>query len=152
MILLTDGANNAGSVDPMQAARLAEAKGIPVYTIGAGREGLVPMPVTDSRGRVVSYRRVRSSLDEATLRRIAEQTGGRYFRARDADTVEGAFAAIDAERPIEFDAKSHLLTEERFAWLVAPGLLLFAVGLLGARTPGRAVEGTGETFFAEVGR
>jgi len=151
VILLTDGANNSGSVEPLQAAQLADAKGIPVYTIGAGREGLVPMPVTDPQGRVVSYRRVRSSLDEPTLRRIADQTGGRYFRARDADTVEEAFAAIDAERPIEFDAKAHLLTEERFAWLAAPGLLLFAVGLLGARTPGRAVDGTGDDLFAEVG-
>jgi Ca-activated chloride channel family protein len=151
VILLTDGANNSGSVEPLQAARLAEAKGIPVYTIGAGREGLVPMPVTDQNGRVVSYRRVRSSLDEATLRRIADATGARYFRARDADTVEQAFQAIDSEKPIEFDAKAHLLTEERFAWFAAPGLLLFAAGLLGARTPGRTVEGTGEDFFAEVG-
>lgn len=152
VILLTDGANNSGSMEPMQAAQLAEAKGIPVYTIGAGREGLVPMPVTDQQGRVVSYRQVRSSLDERTLRRIAEGTGARYFRARDADTVEGAFAAIDAERPIEFDAKAHLLTDERFAWFAAPGLALFAAGLLGSRRPGRIVEGTGHEFFAEVSK
>jgi len=151
VILLTDGANNAGSVEPLQAAKLAEAKGIPVYTIGAGREGLVPMPITDQSGRVVSYRRVRSSLDEHTLRRIAEATGGRYFRARDADTVEQAFTAIDAERPIEFDAKAHLLTDERFVWFAAPGLLLFVVGVLGARTPGRAIDGTGDDLFAESG-
>ncbi len=152
VILLTDGANNAGAVEPLEAAKLAEAKGIPVYTIGAGREGLVQMPVTDTQGRVVTYRRVRSSLDERTLRRIADETGGSYFRARDSDTVEAAFAAIDAERPIEFDAKSHLLTEERFGAFVAPGLVLFAIGLLGARRSGRTVEGTGEAFFAEVGR
>jgi len=110
------------------------------------------MPVTDQNGRVVSYRRVRSSLDERTLRRIADDTGGRYFRARDADTVEQAFSAIDAERPIEFDAKAHLLTEERFAWFAGPGLLLFAAGLLGARRPVRAIDGTGDEAFAEDAR
>ena len=155
VILLTDGANNSGSVEPLEAAAIAEAKGIPVYTIGAGREGLVPMPVTDEAGRIVAYRQVRSSLDERTLRAIAEGTDGRYFRARDAGTVEEAFAAIDAERPIEFDAKAHLLAEERFAWFVAPGLAFFALGLLGARRSGQSVAGTREdereTFFAEVG-
>lgn len=155
VILLTDGANNSGSVEPLEAARIAQAKGIPVYTIGAGREGLVPMPVTDEQGRIVTYRRVRSSLDERTLRAIAEATAGRYFRAHDADTVEQAFAAIDAERPIEFDAKAHLLAEERFGWFVAPGLVLFALGLLSAQ---RARRGAGAErdaarpdFFPEVG-
>ena len=162
VILLTDGANNSGSVEPLEAARIAEAKGIPVYTIGAGREGLVPMPVTDEAGRVVAYRRVQSSLDERTLRAIAERTGARYFRAHDADTVEDAFAAIDAARPIEFDAKAHLLADERFGWFVAPGVVCFAVGMLGARRRARSIEGTREDasrdaraerseFFAEVG-
>jgi len=155
VILLTDGANNSGSVEPLEAARIAQAKGVPVYTIGAGREGLVPMPVTDEQGRIVTYRSVRSSLDERTLRAIAEVTAGRYFRARDADTVEQAFAAIDAERPIEFDAKAHLLAEERFAWFVAPGLALFSLGLLGAQRARRsAAAREGEVrpdFFPEVG-
>jgi len=132
VILLTDGANNAGLIQPREAAALAAAKGIPVYTIGAGQEGPVPMPVFDERGRKLGYRQVRSSLDEGTLLAVAEATGGRYFRARDTGTVEEAFAAIDRERKIEFDARANLRTRELFAWAAWPGIALvvlaFGVG------------------------
>jgi Ca-activated chloride channel family protein len=135
-ILLTDGANNAGSIDPLEAAELARAKGIPVYTIGAGREGPVPMPVFDEAGRKRGYRRVLSDLDEDTLQRIAETTGGRYFRASDSGTVDAAFAAIDRERKIEFEAKSNLRAHEFFHVAAWPGAGLCLVGFCLAR-PGR---------------
>lgn len=127
-ILLTDGANNAGSVEPTQAAEVAKAKGIPVYTIAAGQDGVVPMPVFDEQGRKLGYRQVVSDVDEPTLRRIAATTGGKYFRAMDSDTVDQAFAAIDRERPIEFDAKSHLNVQELFAWAAWPGITLLLFG------------------------
>lgn len=136
VVLLTDGANNAGSVDPLQAADLAAAKHIPIYTIGAGQEGAVPMPVFDESGRKVGYQRVLSELDEGTLREIAGRTGGRYFRAADADTVDAAFAAIDAERKIEFDAKSTLKVHELFTYAAWPGVALLLAGFFVAR-PGR---------------
>ncbi len=133
VILLTDGANNAGTMDPLQAAQIAESRGIPVYTIGAGREGRVPMPVFDEEGRKLGYRDVVSDLDEATLARIASQTGGRYFRAVDADTVNRAFAAIDAERVIEFDGKASLRTHEYFAFAGVPGLAFFLLAFMASR-------------------
>jgi len=136
VILLTDGANNSGSIEPLEAAELARAKGIPVYTIGAGREGPVPMPVFDDAGRKLGYRRVLSDLDETTLAQIAETTGGRYFRATDSGTVDAAFAAIDRERKIEFEAKSNLRAHEFFQAAAWPGAALCMVGFWLSR-PGR---------------
>ena len=128
IVLLTDGANNMGALAPMQSAELAKARGIPIYTIGAGKDGLVPFPVFDDTGKKIGYRRIAADLDEDALRSIAETTGGRFFRAADTDTIEGAFHAIDASQKIEFQAKSYLLTTELFAWLAAPGLALFCAG------------------------
>jgi len=136
VILLTDGASNAGSMDPLQAAELAKAKGIPVYTIGAGQDGPVPMPMFDEDGRKLGYRRVLSDLDEDSLQTIATTTGGRYFRAIDSDTVDAAFAAIDNERKIEFDAKSTIRAHEFYQYAAWPGLGIFGLGFWMAR-PGR---------------
>jgi Ca-activated chloride channel family protein len=128
VILLTDGANNAGAVEPQQAAEIAKSKSIPVYTIGAGQDGMVPMPVFDEAGRKLGYRNAMSDLDEPALRAIAKQTGGRYFRAMDSGTIDAAFAAIDRERKIEFDAKTNLNIQEFYAWAAAPGLVLVLLG------------------------
>lgn len=132
VVLLTDGSNNAGALTPSDAAGIARARGIPVYTIGAGKDGYTFMPLSDDAGRIVTYRQVLSDLDENTLSEIAETTGGRFFRARDPDTIESAFKAIDQAQKIEFQAKSYLVTTELFPWLAAPGLacLLLAGGLL----------------------
>src|SRR5690606_21637063 len=135
IVLLTDGANNAGAVAPLEAAARARAAGIPVYTIGAGQDGFVPMPVFDAAGRRLGTREVVSDLDEPTMQMIADMTGGRYFRAADADTVAAAFAMIDRERKIEFDAARPLRAEERYAWFAVPGLLLVALGYAAARRP-----------------
>ncbi len=129
VILLTDGANNAGSLAPMDAAEIATARGIPVYTIGAGRDGFVPFPVFNPQtNEVIGYRQRMSDLDEPTLRAIADQTGARYFRAGDSNTIESAFAAIDEARKIEFRAKSYLLADELFVWFAAPGAGLLLLG------------------------
>jgi Ca-activated chloride channel family protein len=148
VVLMTDGANNRGLLTPDQAADIAKARGIPVYTIGAGREGLVLMPVRDEQtGRTLGYRRTLSDLDENALREIAGRTGGKFFRALDVDTTEKAFAAIDAAQKIEFQAKSYLLKTELFMWLAVPGAVLLFLGALlvlpprwpfGRRAQGRA--------------
>lgn len=147
VILLTDGANNAGQVEPLEAAALAQAKGVPVYTIAAGSEGIVPMPVFDAQGRRRGTQDAVAELDEPTLRAIAQQTQGRYFRATDADTVDAAFAAIDRERTIAFDAPATRQAEERYAWLAWPGLALallaYALVLLPALHLGRRAAGAG---------
>jgi Ca-activated chloride channel family protein len=133
IILLTDGANNAGSILPAKAAELAAAKGIPVYTIGAGQEGLVPMPVYNDQGQLMGYRNVMSDLDEATLQAIAQATNGSYYRAMDADTIDEAFAAIDQSNKIEFEAKSNLTAHELYPFMAWPGLACTALAYALAR-------------------
>ena len=128
VILLTDGANNAGALAPLQAAEVAKAKGIPVYTIAAGQDGVAPMPVFDRSGQMLGYRNVESDVDEPTLRAIATATGGRYFRAADSSTIDAAFAAIDRERKIEFDAAANRNVQELYAWVTWPGLAMVLIG------------------------
>ena len=133
IVLLTDGANNRGALSPAQATELAKARGVPVYTIGAGQDGLVPFPVFDDKGRKIGYRRVAADLDEGSLREIANATGGKFFRAFDTDTAESAFKAIDKAQKIEFQSKSYLLTTELFGWLAAPGLGVLVLAAAFAR-------------------
>jgi len=128
IVLLTDGANNMGLLTPTQSSQLAKARGIPIYTIGAGKDGLVPFPIFDDTGKKIGYRRIAADLDEGALKAIAETTGGRFFRAADTGTVESAFQAIDSSQKIEFQAKSYLLTTELFPWFAVPGLALFGAG------------------------
>jgi Ca-activated chloride channel family protein len=135
VVLLTDGANNRGTLAPEQAAEIAKSRGVPVYTIGAGRDGIVPFPVFDDKGNKIGMRRMLSDLDESALRDIATATGGHYFRAADQDTVAGAFQAIDKAKKIEFQAKSYLVTTELFHWPAAPGLIALLLGALFARSP-----------------
>jgi len=137
-VLLTDGANNRGSLTPQQAANLAKSRGIPLYTIGAGKDGIVPFPVFDDKGRKLGYRRVMSDLDETALREIAEQTGGHFFRAAETGTIESAFKAIDKAQKIEFQAKSYLITTELFIWPVVPGIAALLLAALLARWTGRS--------------
>ncbi len=133
VVLMTDGANNRGALQPHQAAELAKSRGIPVYTIGAGKEGYVPVPVFDDNNRKMGYRRMLSDVDEPALRQIADSTGGKFFRVADTGTIESAFKTIDRAQKIEFQAKSYLLTTELFWWLAAPGLGLLAVAALLSR-------------------
>lgn len=135
IVLLTDGANNRGLLSPEQATEIAKSRDIPVYTIGAGRDGLVPMPVFDDAGNKVGYRRAISDLDENQLRTISDATGGKFFRAADSDTIEQAFKAIDKAQKIEFTAKSYLLTTELFAWFAVPGAFLLFLGAMFALPP-----------------
>lgn len=135
-VLLTDGANNRGTLTPQQSAAIAKGRGIPVYTIGAGKDGLVPFPVFDQAGNKVGYRRMASDLDQTMLVEIANLTGGKAYRADDTKTIESAFASIDRAQKIEFQAKSYLLTTELFAWVALPGVgcLLLAALITGATT------------------
>jgi Ca-activated chloride channel homolog len=137
VVLMTDGANNRGALQPLQAAELAKSRGIPVYTIGSGKEGYVPVPIYDDNNRKMGYRRMLSDVDEPTLREIANLTGGKFFRVADVDTIETAFKAIDRAQKIEFQAKSYLITTELFWWLAAPGLAALALAALVSRSPAR---------------
>jgi len=133
VILMTDGANNRGALSPTQAADLAKSRNIPIYAIGAGKDGIVPFPVFDDKGNKVGYRRMMSDLDEGALRELAENTGGKFFRAFDTGAAESAFKAIDRAQKIEFQSKSYLLTTELFPWVAIPGLALLLAAALLAR-------------------
>lgn len=129
IVLLTDGANTGGILTPPQATAIAHHRHVPVYTVGAGRDGLVPYPVFDNSGKRSGTRQLPFGTDEESLRTIAAATGGRYFKADDAAAVSSAFAAIDTAQKTRFRAKTHRVTTELFAWAVLPALacLLFAV-------------------------
>ncbi len=138
VVLLTDGNNNRGAMQPLDAAAIAQSRGIPVYTIGAGSDGPVRMPVKDEAGRTVGYRTGRSDLDEPTLRKMADLTGGRYYRATDSGTVVSAFREIDRTQKIDFQARAEVIAEEKFPWALAPALLLLAAAWAGRRTMAHA--------------
>lgn len=93
IILLTDGVNNKGAIDPMTAAGIAATFGVRVYTVGVGTVGMAPYPVQTPLG--TQYRNVPVEIDEELLRKIAAQTGGAYFRATDNDKLRGIYAEID---------------------------------------------------------
>ncbi len=128
VVLLTDGVNNTGSVQPLLAAEAAAALGIKVYTVGVGSEGAAPMPVVgeDGRRRVVM---AEADLDEETLRQIAAKTGGEYFRATDTASLEAVYDRIDALEKTTREVSRHERREERFGWFVFPALGLLAAQL-----------------------
>lgn len=146
VVLMTDGSNNRGLLSPEQATEIAKSRGLPVYTIGVGREGLVRAPVFDENGRKIGYQRQISDLDEGALRNIADATGAKFFRAMDSDTIEKTFAAIDAAQKIEFQAKSYLLSTEIFLWFATPGAGLLFLGALFALPPQLPFGGAASTI------
>ncbi len=129
VILLTDGVNNAGSIDPITAAQAAAALGIKVYTIGMGKTGMVPVPVQDPLGgEVVAMQE--SEVDEEMLTAIAESTGGRFYRAADATTLREVYAEIDALEKSEFETETFTNAQELMAWALFPGVLLLLADLV----------------------
>lgn len=133
VILLTDGVNNAGQVDPLTAAEAAKSLGIKIYTIGMGRPGQVPVPVKDVFGREqVVYQE--SALDEATLQEIAEVTGGRYFRAEDTAELGQIYDEINGLEQSQIEIESYTRYQELAALLLVPALLLLLAELVLRKT------------------
>ena len=125
LILLTDGANTSGEVQPLQAAEFAARDGLTVYTVGVGAD---EMMVQDFFGsRVVNPS---ADLDEDTLRTIAEQTGGRYFRARDAKGLEKIYEILDELEPVESDVEIIRPVDELFYWPMGVAYLLALLATL----------------------
>lgn len=133
IILLTDGAQTAGLLAPAQAAQVAKTFGVKIYSIGAGSTGEVPIVTDGLLGPQVQM--ARFQLDEDTLRRVAEVTGGRYFRAENEAALEKVYADIDGLEKTKIESKTFTEYDERFAWFVWPalGLLLLEILLLGTR-------------------
>jgi Ca-activated chloride channel homolog len=126
MLLLTDGENNRGAIDPRTAAQASAAFGIRIYSIGIGSEGMAPMPV--GRGLFgLRYENRPVRIDEELLTEISESSGGRYFRARDAAALQDIFAQIDQLERSPVEARSFIRFTERFQIPLA----LAMVALLG---------------------
>lgn len=123
LILLTDGANTAGAIDPVHAADLANQAGVRIYTIGMGAEEMI-LPGIFTGG--FGARRINPSadLDEDALIAIANKTGGRYFRARNVQELEGIYAELDRLEPIEQEAESFRPTISLFHWPLGLALIL----------------------------
>jgi Ca-activated chloride channel homolog len=125
MVLLTDGENNRGSIDPRTAAQAAGAFGIRIYTIGVGTEGMAPVPV--GRGLFgLRYENRPVKIDEPLLTDIANNSGGRYFRARDAAALQQIYEQIDQLERSAVEAKAFIRYTERFRWPLLVGMLALA--------------------------
>jgi len=126
VILLTDGRNNRGQIDPLTAAQAARAFGIKVYVVGVGTEGEAPFPIEDPMfGK--RYALMRVDLDEETMTRIAELTGGAYFRATDSESLLAVFEKIDALERSDLKVRQHVLYAELFPFLLWPGMALLVL-------------------------
>jgi len=116
MILLSDGSNNAGELDPLTAADLANQFGIRIYTIGAGTNQSVSF--IPNRGYI------RNEIDEKTLREIAMRTGGKYFRASDENMLKDIYSEINELEKTEIQVKEYTQYKELFGWLLIPALIM----------------------------
>ena len=118
IILLTDGVNNQGSVDPMSAAEIAKLYGIRLYTIGVGSLGKAPYPIRDQMGRV-HYQNIDVEIDEPLMRQMAEATDdGRYFRATNKQALQEIFSQIDKMEKSKIDVTQYAQTkDEQAPWL-----------------------------------
>jgi Ca-activated chloride channel family protein len=135
VVLLTDGDNNSGKVSPLTAAEAARALGVKVYTIGAGTRGFAPMPVQDAFGRKM-YQNVKVDVDEDTLKKIADTTHARFYRATDTKTLTQIFEEIDRLEKSTVEMKQYTQYRELFPWLLGAGFGLLAVQGLLAQTVG----------------
>ena len=137
VILLTDGRNNQGLLEPAQAAAIARAKGVKIYTIGVGTQGEAPFRVKGLLGHRIVYKPV--DLDEATLKMIAETTGGAYFRATDTDTLQRVYDTIDELEKTKIETVEHVDYHESWAGYLAAALALLLAEVLLVNTRLRKV-------------
>lgn len=137
LILLTDGVNNRGSVDPLTAAKAAAAYGIKIYGIGVGSAGMAPVPVGRNAAGGLNYEYQPVEIDEGLLTNIARMTGGRYFRARDAAALQNIYAQIDRLERAPVHSSSIVRYRELYRWPLVIGLLaLFGeLGLIAWKAP-----------------
>jgi len=136
IILLTDGENTAGDLEPVAAAEVAQTMGIKIYTIGVGTKGQAPFPVRDRFTGRQMVRMIQVNIDEETLQKVAQATGGKYFRATDTDSLMGVYQEIDQLEKTKVESKNFTdyreLAVQSCRWgsvSIAP-LLLIAFGLL----------------------
>ena len=130
-ILLTDGVNNRGEIAPQTAAEIAKAQGIRVYTIGVGTEGMAPYPAVDIYGTPTGGTvMAKVEIDEKTLRSIAEQTGGQYFRATDKAKLKAIYDQINQLEKSKVEVTEHVTYHEQFLLWALAGLGLLVLEFL----------------------
>jgi Ca-activated chloride channel family protein len=143
MVLVTDGGNNAGEIDPLSAAAMCKGLGLKVYTVGVGTAGRVPVPVPmqdPETGRIEVHRQLMNvAVDEDLLRQIARRTGGLYYKASDLHTLQAIFHDIDRLERTPLRVKRYVRYREAFA-----PLALAALSLLGLPLAAAAVRMTAE--------
>jgi Ca-activated chloride channel family protein len=128
-ILMTDGENNSGKIAPLTAAEAAQALGVKVYTIGVGKRGMAPMPIYMG-GRKVGEQMQPVDIDEDTLKKIADRTNGKYYRADNTERFQAIYAEIDKLEKTEKEINKYARHRELFAWLISPGLALVLLEVL----------------------
>ncbi len=128
-ILLTDGVNTAGSINPLTAAEAAKALGVKVYTIGVGVRGEAPMPVTDGFGRRF-LQTVPVEIDEKMLEEVAAATGGKSYRATDTGSLEKIYESINQLEKTTRKLKKYQQYDELYLYFLVPGLVLLLLELL----------------------
>ena len=133
VILMTDGQNNAGKLNPLLAADAAATLGAKVYTVGIGVRGMAPMPGVDMFGRKV-YQMMPVDVDEDTLQKIADKTGGKYYRADNAERFQQIYMEIDKLEKTEAVINKYTEFKELFPWFVAGGLALLLIEIVLGQT------------------
>ncbi len=129
IVLLTDGVNNAGQIDPITAAKAIQALDIKTYTIGAGKQGMVDYPVhSPIFGK--QYRKIRSEIDEETLKEVAGITDGRFFRATNSEALQEIYDEISAMEQTKIEVKEYYRYEEMYLSFLSWGILLIGLALL----------------------
>lgn len=132
IILITDGMNNAGEIDPVTAGEMAASLGIKLYTLGIGSRGTAPYPIDDPLfGR--RYQNVQVNIDEEMLTNIAQMTGGRYWRATETRELRDIYDEIDQLERSEVEEIIYIDYEDLYPRYLAAGLLLFILALINER-------------------
>jgi Ca-activated chloride channel family protein len=132
IILLTDGVNNAGEIDPLSASEIAKAYRVRIYSIGVGTRGEAPYPVQTPFG--TRYQMVPVEIDEPLLKRISENTGGKYFRATNNKALEEIYQTIDKMEKSKVEITSYRTAAELYSKLMLPALILFLLDFLLGKT------------------
>jgi Ca-activated chloride channel family protein len=129
IILLTDGVNNTGKISPLAAAEASRAMGVKIYTVAVGVRGDAPIPVHDSAGntRIV---RARVDVDEKTLQAVADETGGKFYRATDTDSLQKIYEEINRFEKTAQTVQKFEHTEELYPWALIPALGILGLSLL----------------------
>lgn len=130
LILLTDGVNNSGYIQPLTAAEIAAEFGVKVYTIGVGSNGSALSPINKTADGRYRYGMHKVEIDEALLKEISSLTGGQYFRAVDESSLDRIYATIDQLEKTEIEVNVFKRYKDQFRWFLAIALLLLVLELL----------------------